>query len=656
MQICEWKEFNYDIITKAKNVVARGKRRSVKTVDIISAFDIETTSIKSKRLSFMYIWQWAFGDVCYIGRTWHDFRNFVDIILKALKGRRLIVYVHNLSYEFFYLKSILEFTPESVFALSTRKVARTRYKSIEFRCSYVLTNMSLEEFTHKMDVEHKKVFGFDYEDIRYPWTELNAHELEYVVNDVVGLCESLEVYMKVEHDNLLTVPMTSTGYVRRDMHQALDVAHLKFDKLNPGFEFYQLLREAFRGGDTHANRWYVGVELDNVESYDRASSYPDVIMNCKFPMTPFRKVDKLPTQSKFAYCARFTFYNIRLRDDGIAIPYISYAKALYIQKDNEKEWLDNGRVLCARVITLALTDVDYEIVSNQYVWDSYNVNSIWRSEYGMLPDAMREVVMYYFAKKTELKNVDGQEVFYLKSKNKLNAIYGMAAQNPGKLPIKFENNKLIIDVNKDLEEVLSKYYSKDFSLPYQWGVWTTALARRELHRAVDMVGQDCIYVDTDSVKFIGEHSFEEINKYYNERSVKNGATYKNAVLGVYEHDASYEKFKTLGAKKYVYIKDGKLDATIAGVAKPSKYNPDKKYGAQELDKNGGMDAFKPGFVFTDSAGNEVVYNEVETPYMLDIDGGTVEITSNIYMEPTTYTITLEKDYAELLLSLLFNMD
>ncbi len=46
-------------------------------VDLITAFDIETTYIEEIDNSVMYIWQWQFGDKCtVIGRSWYELRLF----------------------------------------------------------------------------------------------------------------------------------------------------------------------------------------------------------------------------------------------------------------------------------------------------------------------------------------------------------------------------------------------------------------------------------------------------------------------------------------------------------------------------------------------------------------------------------------------------
>lgn len=659
--IYSYTEFNYDILNRCKTIAHRGKTAKRRYLSIVSAFDIETTSVPENKLSFMYIWQWAFGSDCYIGRTWEEFRIFANNIIKALDGRVLVVYVHNLSFEFQYLKSIFCFESDNVFALSTRKVAKAEYRGIEFRCSYVLTNMSLAEFTDKMNVQHKKLDDFVYDEIRYPWTELSNREIEYVVNDVLGLVEALTVFMLVENDTLVTIPMTSTGFVRRDVRQSMQLARVNTYNLNPSIPLYTILRECFRGGNTHSNRWYTGMTIEEVNSYDRSSSYPDVLVNHEFPIKQFiRMQNKLP-RKRCPWCARVKIEDIKLASKIIPIPYISYSKCLKVERDSTKAWLDNGRILEARLIILSITDIDFEIISKQYTWTKFEILEIWGSEYGKLPEAITDVILHYYERKTILKGKAGEEVFYMKAKNKLNSIYGMMAQNPGKLKISFVDNMLQLCIDEDISEIIDKYYKRSFTLPYQWGVWTTAWARWELQQGIDLVGEDCVYVDTDSVKFLGSHDFSTLNNRYMQSSKKNGAYAKDSLgkihyMGIYEKEKGYELFKTWGAKKYAYVNDGVLNATIAGVATRSKYKPKNMYGGKELEKAGGLDAFKPGFVFTDSAGNEVTYNEVTKPYMLEIGGGSVEITSNVFFSKSTYTLSLTNDYQEVLLNILMNLE
>lgn len=107
-------------------------------------------------------------------------------------GVYLCVFVHNLAYEFQFMRSQIPIDDGSVFAIDIRKPLRfTCFEHFEFRCSYLHSNMSLKEYMRKMKVsdENQKLSGdeFNYDKVRYPWTPLTERELLYCVNDVRGL-------------------------------------------------------------------------------------------------------------------------------------------------------------------------------------------------------------------------------------------------------------------------------------------------------------------------------------------------------------------------------------------------------------------------------------------------------------------------------------
>ena len=102
---------------------------------------------------------------------------------------------------------------------------------------------------------------------------------------------------------------------------------------------------------------------------------------------------------------------------------------------------------------------------------------------------------------------------YFRAKVKINSAYGLTAQNPVRIPIKFNGLQLEEDLDADLTELLQISKNRAF-MPYQWGVWVTAWARWHLQEAINLVGDDFVYTDTDSVKYIGEHDFTELNEFY----------------------------------------------------------------------------------------------------------------------------------------------
>lgn len=647
-----------------------GKKR--RYIGITTAFDIETTLIDNVEQSVMYIWQWQFGeDYTVIGRTWDEFLDLQKRIKAVLpEDRWLVVYVHNLSYEFQFLKGIYSFYPDDVFAVASRKVVKAdMWGCFEFRCSYKLTNMSLKQFTSKMMVEHQKLSGeeFDYGVKRYPWTELTDEELEYCINDVLGLVEAVNALMARDGDTLQTIPLTSTGYVRRNAKRALkdgSVHHNFVYSILPDIETYRALREAFRGGNTHANRYYAGDIVENVHSADRSSSYPAVMCNCEFPMSAFTPI--LPKDLNPDYIARcitirhkalllrIGIKNLRLRDPFWGCPYLSKDKCRNIHKAVDTE--DNGRILEAEYLETTITDIDLKIIMEEYKGEIIFLQG-WYASYKKLPQALINEVIKYYKDKTELKGVAGQEIFYDKAKALLNSLYGMMAQDPVKHNLIF---KQVGDWEEDTsltdEEILGKSNQRAF-LAYQWGVWVTAHSRDALERGIRLVQEtedaEFVYCDTDSVKYTGTVDWSGYNRDRISECCESGsmATDPSGVthyMGVFETEDNpetgyaYKYFKTLGAKKYAYVeKEGEgVHCTIAGV--------NKKKGGSELDKHGGLSAFAEGFVFREAGGTQAVYNDSPAVSKVVIDGKELAITSNVAILPSEYTLGITGEYERII--------
>ena len=427
-----------------------GKKR--KYMGLTCAFDIETSYLPDIQESFIYIWQAQLGeDHTIIGRTWDEFLDFLHRIKEALPSERwLVFYVHNLSFEFAYLKGIYSFMPSDIFALASRKVLKCdMFGCFEYRCSYKLTNMSLDQFTEKMNVKHKKLSGeeFDYTKIRYPWDELTPYELQYCINDVQGLVEAVKALMARDGDTLQTIPLTSTGYVRREAKQAMRNAgkhHSYIYNMLPDLELYYALRAAFRGGNTHCSRFYEGDTVYNVHSADRSSSYPAVMCNCEYPMKFYKiaesdlnidYIGRCYTIRHKALLLRVKFTMLELKNPYWGCPYLTVDKCDNIQHEvlsEEKDkrgkvkkfyFVDNGRIVKAASLETTITDVDLQIICTEYKFDSIQFLYGWYASYEKLPQALTDLVIDYYKKKTELKGVIGQEVYYDKAKALLNSLY-----------------------------------------------------------------------------------------------------------------------------------------------------------------------------------------------------------------------------------------
>lgn len=671
--IIDASNFNANILSAVKIQPRKkgnqGTKAKVQYKDIVCAFDIETTYIKEIGRAVLYIWQFQIDEICtVIGRTWKEFIDFHKRLKDAVSDALIVTYIHNASYEFQFLRSLFDLSSDAVMVIKSRRVLKFTVAPFEFRCSYLQSNMSLAAFTKKFDVKHQKLSGddFDYRKYRFPDTELTDKELEYCVNDVRGLVEAIKAEMARDNDNLYTIPLTSTGYVRRDVKAALRLwGRYKVNELLPNTEIYTLLREAFRGGNTHANRYFVKnpdfpmPPLENVGSTDRSSSYPDTQVNYKFPMSTFKRVVKEVTYTElknhyigkrhYALLFRLKIDNVKMRDRLNPCPYIPLDKS----RNVKNRILDNGRILSADSLEITVTDIDFEIIDKQYMLSDENtiIFDLFFAQYDYLPSELRQLVKTYYKQKTELKGVEGKQLYYDKFKNLINACYGCSAQDPGKESIVYQQNSddIYVVEEKTIAELLQQSYA---AMPYQWGVWTTARARERLQIMIDAVHEnktsEFVYCDTDSVKYIGSYDIEKINAGLRDIAVKNGA-YADDIkgvrhyMGVYEDEGRYKQFETLGAKSYVYRDDNEqLHITIAGVPKSK--------GAEELEKMGGFDAYKIGTIFHDGI-TETVYHDERCYSVTEYDGHEIEITSDIVIKDSFHQIGWSKDYTILLSNL-----
>ena len=680
-------DFPYENLN-TKTLTCKHKKKPKYLVYTFATFDIETTTIDNGTdtpYGFMYHWQMDVSGYVVTGRRWEEWIEFMLKLVEIFKTdetRNFVVYIHNEAFEFQFIRDFLNayFDGFTVFAAQRRKpIYVTTGNGIQFRCSYKLTNMSLEKAVqNELGVVHCKASGdLDYRVIRTADTPLDDTEFGYCVSDVVSLYELIERKFINERDNLESIPLTSTGYVRRDCRNSCrkDPDYREeFLKQEMTESVYKLLMEAGRGGNTHANRFMSGRVWHNVDSFDVASSYPAQMFLRKFPVskfTPYGKIESMTELdgllSEYACLFRVIFTGLEVRDN-IGMPYIAISKATAHSKHVT---LDNGRVLSVinredrendrGYLALTLTDVDFQIIKEQYTWDEMSISDFHIATYGYLPEALLSQVMAYFRAKTELKDKikeaeesgDEEEAanlayLYAKSKNRLNGIFGMCYTNPVHNVISINEDGEWIEDAPEIADALKKYWkSRNSFLVYAWGVWITAWARKHLEDLFNALGQDkVIYGDTDSGKAVDVDisKIDALNAKVMELADKRGAycDYNGTryYMGVYEHENKIPiaKFKTLGAKKYVYEDEKGLHVTISGV--------NKKLGAKEL---GSIDNFVPGFIFKDAGGLTLYYNDAEQGiHQITVDGCTMTTASNIGMIDSTYEIGITREYAELI--------
>lgn len=648
-----------------------------------ATFDIETTTYQMSIIdnepqynAFMYQWQFCIDDKVIMGRTWEEFLELLEklrIHLGLSHNHYFVIYVHNLPFEFQFFRNFVKLS--HVFALERRKVVKCIVNdAFEFRCSYKLSNMSLQKFVSSTPgaLYYKRGGDLDYSVIRTPKTPLTNEELAYCYNDVRGLREALLYLLHSEKDTLASVPMTSTGYVRREFRAAFNKNprnHWKFLEMRLDPFVYALLKTATRGGNCHCNPTLSGAldernVFNNVGSYDMSSAYPAVMTQCKFPMSPFLRrandvsiIDKLIENGTQALLIDCVFYNLKIKTLN-TVPYIAKAKCTKLWNQR----IDNGRVLSADFCGVVLTDIDWKIIKSQYEWSNVDILNLYSAKYDYLPIELREKVLAQYTDKCKLKF--GDPYLYNKYKNKINADFGMMLTDICRREIKYDSeskeNPFILEP-WNIEGSMEKYYkSRNSFLSYQWGVWVTAHCRNRLQKAIDSVGIDAYYCDTDSLKYLGDHDkdFEKLNKEILDEADKcqlltscdvvdpQGKTH-HYQLGVWEKEKTYETFKSLGAKKYAYTypNDPALHITVAGLS--------KEKGAKWLTEHGGMDKFRSDTIIPANHSGRTVssYIDYNSPKTLLFRGEKILTGSAIAIYQTSYTFSVTSEYQQLLADL-----
>ena len=585
--------------------------------NIPACFDIETSSYKKsgEKYATMYLWALGINGSTIVGRTWQEFVDILDYVKEVMHTNQttLIIYVHNLGYEFQWMRCWLEW--DDVFAIKERRPVHATCKGgIEFKCSYILSNYALayigENLIKRYDVT-KDVGAIDYSILRTSLTDLTDTEVWYNVHDVQVVMSFIQE--KIENEGgIQNIPLTNTGYVRQycrdfcftQMQKDAKLVkkikaryHERMDSLKICSECeYDQLKQAFGGGFTHAAPIHSGHVMYNVGSADLASSYPAVMVMKKFPMARGTFIGKCDEEdidwlTKNNYCCLFT---IKMYDMTPKFIYENYISVSHCQELSKDAVVNNGRVSSASVCQLTVTEQDWDIIRRCYEWEEIEFHNLRIYPADYLPRPFILSILHLFANKTSLKGVEGKETEYMVSKNMINASYGMSVTSIIRDLYEYSDSDSWLTKKADVQSQLSKY-NKSYQrfLFYGWGVWVTAHARHNLWEAIFEFGKDYVYADTDSIKGVNFEDHEFFFSLYNlniRQQLKTMCNYWKIdfnlcqpktkkgdpkLIGVWEIEESYKKFKSIGAKRYIYeYENGLLNFTISGV--------NKKYGVPYL--------------------------------------------------------------------------
>lgn len=669
-------------IKESKLVYKMQQKKKIEYYNIPISFDIESSSFyeNGEKRCIMYIWQMCFLlDDVILGRSWLEWHQVIDALVQDLDlslSKRIVIYVHNLSYEFQFIRKHFDWF--QVFALDERKVAKAVTTSgIEFRCSYIQSSKSLENLGKsliKYPVE-KMSGDLDYNLLRHSSTPLTNEELGYCVNDVRVVNHYIQERIE-SGETINKIVLTNTGYVREycrkntlQIGSARNYNYINLMKrLTLEADEYELLKSAFSGGFTHSNVLHSRELVSNVTSYDFTSSYPAVMLSEMFPMSKGTLVVH-PSRNTFYRliqyynCVfRIRFTNLRPKAN-VYENYISKSKCFELKNYIE----NNGRIVQAEVLATCITEVDFEVIDWMYDWDAIQIKDLYYYRKRYLPKEFVECILKFYEDKTTLKGVAGREEDYTRGKGMLNSCYGMAVTDIARPDIIYneEWDKNFCNINETIQKENAKHSRFLF---YPWGVWVTAYARRNLFTGIKEFGSDLVYCDTDSLKVLNIEKHNNYISSYNaqiEEKLRKAMKYheidfsrckpktikgEEKLIGIWDYDGFYNRFKTLGAKRYMVEKNEKLDLTISGVNKKiaipyltSRYSNDvifkmfddeMIFPAEATGKNTHtyIDEEQSGEV-VDYLGNKNTYHEL----------------SSVHMEATEYSLSMSNVYLDYIL-------
>ena len=650
-QLVKWDSFDYSILSYITYTKRRGRGPRGEVNDSWIMADTETSKKTRNKENHIVAWSISirYGHMNIVtlwGSRPSEFCDCLNELKKNMRGD-LMIYWHNMAYDYTFLRKFLFMsygTPASQLNIKSHYPIIIKWPGFTFKDSLILLQRKLEKAGEDYDVVHKKAVGFwDYDGIRNQDDPISEQELTYITNDTLCGVEVLDALATSLNKDVLTIPFTSTGIVRDRVRRVGKHyrAHDLFLRCAPPLEVYLFLESIFHGGYTHGNRYYYDVTVRGlIEAYDFKSSYPFVMLVCKFPMGQFDSFRDCDPQEllricgdKYAAIFTLTLFDVELKEWSIPMPALQGSKASNIINPI----IDNGRIMQAEVVQINLNEVDLDIIVNQYKWSYAKCTNVKVCLKDYLPRWYRDLVFDLFKQK---ESIDKKKdpINYQIIKGMLNSLYGNLVMKNIKEEIMedYETGDYYISDEKDPAELYAAYCKRRTSiLPYQWGCWVTSYSMHNLFE----LGSFCetwLYSDTDSCYGMNWDR-DKINSYNDNclRMLKAqgyGAV-KGSVLGAAELDGTYKEFRTVGAKRYIVRDmDDKIKITVAGVP--------KKTGSKCITD---LDKFTTGFIFpgkkTGKLTHEYIYKD---DIYIDENGN--ETGDSINLEPCDYLLKAEDKY------------
>lgn len=476
-------------------------------------------------------------------------------------------------------------------------------------------------------------------------------ELQYCINDVVILKEWAEFVFRVYIIPQKYIPLTKTAILRRKVKDKAPngvsdaiVACMPSEKL-----YHLMMKYLFRGGYVHANICNTDIILHNVTSLDLTSSYPAQMNHGYYPMGKFYRIDNIDSEKfnklieKECCMMVITFFDITSTTNHSIE---SSSKCIELVNPI----LDNGRVATADKMTVFINEIDYSLYCMFYTWDRMDIQVFYHTIRGRLPTYILDVLNEEYYNKAILKQSGKKNTTeYAIAKSNVNSAYGMTVTRMVEREVTYSDDEWGYD---DSNFCYYDEVQKLVMLP-QWGIYVTSHARFALLSNVYKIScnssgaiDDVVYNDTDSIKLLNYYKHKHIIDEYNAKIIaKNKKLFSDPIfydLGTFDNEGTYDRFKTLGAKRYISEKNGEIEQTIAGLPKHilSDYCERKKINAFEFFTSGmTLDVMFSGKLTTS-------YND--EPHSEDVGGIIMSELSSVCLYNIPFRMSLDKYYIEMI--------
>ena len=537
----------------------------------VAAFDIETS--RQGDIAFMYIWQMAIGDLVVYGRTWTEFRQWLQLVREVLSltyDFRLVIYDHLLKYEFAFMHRLVIVEEKNFIAKSCRTVMQcTIQGAFDFRDSYVYTERSLEKLGDLVGLP--KLKDLDYSKTRTEKTELSAAELDYCARDV----QILVKYFRQEREfygAIGKIPLTLSQKVTRILSSNLyanagESQRIKYRIINSQLNFnneedrlvLNRLRIAFFGAYNFSAPLYRDEILEDVYNADISMSYGSQMLLHKFPRGKFTALPipqdipegkedqalrdmlngKIRGYRGMALLIRVEIGQLRAKYPSLA--FLPVPQKNYFGRSIElRKRMHFNRIAQADHVDLCLTDIDMRLLLMFYEVKGIKIKEVYGSRYEQLPEYILQSIVQLAADKKikgdELKAIKAagkkpsraQEEEYNLTKSMVSRIYGVFVQDPIRQKYEYSNVSGSISPNGFLNafaatEDARKNRQLYRPVLYQWGVWVASWARWEFINMVyalavknKRLNNHVLYGDTDGITWHNHPEAEKIIAKYNE--------------------------------------------------------------------------------------------------------------------------------------------